>query len=328
MSSNAAIEGGRTGTRAPVGAKLNQSTIDHRSRRNLVPVIGLGIAIALWGANWPVMKAGLSHVTPLWFSALRFGTGAACLFAVQAARRGIPFPRREDIPFVASIGILQMLLFTALGALAMTHLAAGRSAILSYTTPLWVAPASVMFFKERISPLRVGGIMVAAFGVLILMNPIALDWHSAWVLGGNAMLLLASLCWAICILHLRYFKSASSALILAPWQMLLATALLIPLALLVEGPFTGDGTAEFYEIILFVGPVATAFCFVAVNAASTWLPATTMSTAMLGVPVTGVVLSIVFLGEPMNAPLLVGSFAIVAGIAINAMAAKPKSARV
>ncbi|OZI18830.1 hypothetical protein CAL26_14165 [Bordetella genomosp. 9] len=40
-------------------------------------------AIVLWGANWPVMKAGLAHVTPIWFSAVRFVLGAATLLALQ-----------------------------------------------------------------------------------------------------------------------------------------------------------------------------------------------------------------------------------------------------
>ncbi|CAO4138365.1 hypothetical protein PKCBPO_00066 [Methylorubrum thiocyanatum] len=52
------------------------------------PALLLGGAILLWGANWPVMKLGLGHVSPLWFSALRFATGAACLFAWQAGCGG------------------------------------------------------------------------------------------------------------------------------------------------------------------------------------------------------------------------------------------------
>jgi drug/metabolite transporter (DMT)-like permease len=323
MSLDAAFKGPRCSPRALGWNKIGKSPKQGLAR--LVPIIGLVVAIVLWGTNWPVMKIGLEHVTPVWFSALRFGTGAATLFVVQIARGGIQLPQRMDLPFIASIGLLQMTAFTVLGAIAMTHLPAGRSAILSYTTPLWVAPASVLFFGEKLPKIRIFGIGIAALGVAILVNPEAVNWADPVVLTANGLLLIASMCWAACIIHLRYFKAASSAFVLAPWQMLMATVVLIPMAWAIEGNFTADNTITFFETTLFVGPVATAFCFVAVNAASSWLPATTMSTAMLGVPVTGVVLSILFLGESLSMALGVGSLAIVAGIIINTIPVKQKS---
>lgn len=290
-------------------------------------VASLVAAIVIWGANWPVMKAGLDHVTPLWFSSLRFASGALCLFAWQAFRGKVRLPRRGDAPFIASVGLLQMSAFTALGAVAMTHMPAGRSAMLSYVTPLWVVPASLLFFGERVSIRALAGVAICAAGIVTLMNPATIDWSNHVIIGGNAMLLAASLCWALCILHLRYFRSPSSAFELAPWQMLLAAGLLAVGAESAEGPFTGDGSRSFWAVLIFVGPVATAYCFCAVNAASTWMPAGTMSAAMLGVPVTGVALSVAFFSEPLTIALAVGSLAILGGIALTALAGSSRSIR-
>lgn len=286
------------------------------------PALLLGGAILLWGANWPVMKLGLGHVSPLWFSALRFATGAACLFAWQAARGRVRRPRAADLPVIASIGLLQMMLFTALGAVAMTHLPAGRSAILSYTTPIWVVPVAVLVFGERIARRQWAGIGLAALGVAILFNPHAIDWRDGTVLGAHAMLVAASAAWAACILHLRYGRSEASAAQLAPWQMLLAAAVLLPLALAVEEPFTGDGTATFWACLIFVGPIATAFGFCAVNAASRLVPASLMSTLMLAVPVTGLAIATVTLHETPGPDLIIGALAIVLGIAASAVPAR------
>lgn len=286
--------------------------------------LGLACAILLWGANWPVMKVGLSHVSPLWFSALRFATGAACLFGGQALRGELQAPKREDLPFIASIGLLQMTLFTAFGAWAMTELPAGRSAILSYTTPIWVLPA-VYLLGERIQPRRLVGVAFAVAGVAILLNPHAVNWSDRCLLEANGLLLAASACWAICILHLRYGRPASSAIALAPWQMALATIVLTPTALVFEGLPTGDGTAAFWLSLLFVGPVATSFCFCVVNAASSRLPASVMSTLMLAVPVTGLAISMATLHETPSVDLLLGAFVIVIGIAVNAMPSRPNT---
>ncbi|MBB2178666.1 DMT family transporter [Gluconacetobacter tumulicola] len=282
-------------------------------------MLALVAAIVIWGANWPIMKAGLSHVSPLWFSSLRFATGAACLFAFQAIQGRVQIPRRADWPFIGSIGLLQMTSFTALGAVAMTHLPAGRSAILSYTTPIWTAPIAIGFFGERATPARTFGILLGVIGVIALVNPFAIDWSNKVILGANAMLLAAAGCWAFCIVHLRHFKANSSAFTLAPWQMTLAALILTCGARIFEGPFTGDGSPAFWAATLFVGPVATAFCFCAVNAASTWLAATTMSMTMLGVPLTGAALSVATLGEAVTPSLLAGASAIAAGIAVTAI---------
>ncbi len=281
-------------------------------------VLLLGGAILLWGTNWPVMKLGLGHVSPLWFSAARFASGAGCLFAWQALRGGIHRPQARDLPRVASIGLFQMMLFTALGTVALTHLPAGRSAILSYTTPLWVLPVAVLVFGERIERRHWAGLGLAGLGVLVLLNPHAVDWGNGQVVGANAMLVAASLAWAVCILHLRYGGASASAIQLAPWQMLLAALVLAPLAYAVEGPFTGDGTATFWACLGFVGPVATAFCFCAVNAASTRLPASMTATLMMAVPVTGLALSTATLHEVPSLDLIVGAVAIVLGIAASA----------
>jgi drug/metabolite transporter (DMT)-like permease len=292
--------------------------VSSRPRLRCGPALLLGVAILLWGANWPVMKVGLGHVSPLWFSASRFAMGAACLFVWQMLRRELRLPEWADLPIVASIGLLQMMLFTALGAVAMTHLPAGRSAILSYTTPIWVLPAALLLFGERIERRRWVGIIFAGLGVLLLLNPHAIDWSDAQVVGANAMLLAASAAWALCILHLRYGRAPSPAFRLAPWQMLLAAAILVPLARAVEGPFTGDGTGTLWACLAFVGPVATAFCFCAVNAASARLPASAMSTLMLAVPVAGLAFSMAALRESPGPDLILGAAAIVLGVGLSA----------
>ncbi|KAF1018919.1 MAG: putative cystine transporter YijE [Paracidovorax wautersii] len=283
------------------------------------------LAIVVWGCNWPVMKAGLDHVTPIWFSALRFATGGLCLFAIQLATGTLKLPTRRDLPLLASVGLLQMMAFTALGAIAMTQVTAGRSAVLAYTTPLWVAPIAVLAFGERLSRLQGAGLMLGLAGLGLLFNPLAMDWHDGAAVQTNLMLMAGSFLWGMTILHLRYYRADSSAYQLAPWQMLVATVPLLALAYGVEGPFTGDGSRALWEIVLFVGPLATAFCFCAVNAASMSLSATSMATAMLGVPLIGLAAATLFLGEALSLPLVAGGLCIVGGILVVSLGARSRA---
>lgn len=310
----------------PTSSTRDRLTTGHE-RVNLKGVVLLLGAIVLWGANWPVMKAGLSHISPIWLSASRFILGCACLFVLQAATGKLRIPPRQDWPLVVSVGLLQMMTFTVLGAIAMTQVPAGRSAVLAYTTPLWVTPIAVIFFRERLSRRQIIGSLLGAAGVTVLFNPFTFNWSNHVLVEANLMLLAASFTWAMCILHLRHHKGMCSAYELAPWQMLLASVPLALVARVVEGPYTGDGSASFIETLIFMGPLATAFCFVAVNAASMWLSSTSMSTAMLGVPVIGLLMSVVFLGERLTPTLAIGILVISVGIFIVTVSPSRKAIR-
>lgn len=307
--------------RAPEAPGPGGRAVPKASRRRGAAL--LAVAILLWGANWPVMKVGLAHIGPIWFSATRFALGALCLFAVQAATGSLRLPARRDLPLVLSVGVFQMLAFTVLGSMAMTQVSAGRSAILAYTTPLWVTPAALLFGGERPSARQMVGTGLGILGVVILVNPLTLDWQQTHVLHANLMLLAAALCWALCIIHLRHHRNGAAAYQLAPWQMLVATVPLMAGARWVEGPYNGDGSPAFWTTAFFVGVVATAFCFCAVNSASKWLSSTSMASAMLAVPVVGLLASVLFLGERMTMVLAVGLAAIVAGMATAVMGPAP-----
>ena len=282
----------------------------------------LFLAIIVWGGNWPVMKVGLDHITPVWFSMMRFALGGAALFLFQLMTKSLYLPTKKDMPLILSIGLLQMLVFTVLGAIAMTQVEAGRSAILAYTTTLWVLPLSVAFFRERLSVKQWLGVTFGLAGVVTLFNPFSFDWSNSALLMANGLLLGAAFCWSLCIIHLRHSKSTATAYQLAPWQMLTATVPLIFLAYWLEGPFTGDGSMDFWVICLYLGPLATAFCFCAVNGASRRLSGTFISTSMLGVPVTGLLFSSYFLKEALTMPLILGTLLICSGILFVIMSAK------
>ncbi|MFT2089447.1 DMT family transporter [Paraglaciecola sp. 2405UD69-4] len=282
----------------------------------------LFVAIIVWGGNWPVMKEGLNHITPVWFSMTRFALGGSTLFLFQLVTNSLYIPKKQDLPLIFSIGLIQMMVFTVLGSIAMTQVDAGRSAILAYTTTLWVLPLSVAFFRETLSVKQWLGVILGLTGVITLFNPFSFDWSNSTLLIANGLLLIAALCWSLCIIHLRHSKSAASAFQLAPWQMLTATIPLIFLAYWMEGPFTGDGSVDLWVIGLYLGPLATAFCFCAVNSASRRLPGTFVSTSMLGVPVTGLLFSSLFLGEALTFPLVAGALMICSGILFVITSAK------
>jgi drug/metabolite transporter (DMT)-like permease len=276
----------------------------------------LGAIIVLWGANWPIMKVGLESVPPFWFAVSRLALGAATLFAVLAASGRFAWPKRADLPVLASVSALQMVCFLSLVNFGLLTVDAGRSAILAYTTPLWVTPAAVVLLGERLGARKGAGLALGLAGVACLFNPFGFDWSRAEVVWGNAYLLLAALGWAAAILHVRAHRWVSSPLQLAPWQMLAALPVLLALALGVEGRIAVPWTPGLVAILIYNGVVATAFCFWAVVTVQRSLPAISTSLGLLGVPTAGVVFATLALGESLSATRLGGLLLIVGGMAL------------
>jgi drug/metabolite transporter (DMT)-like permease len=276
----------------------------------------LGMVTLIWAANWPIMKWGLGFITPLWFAVTRFALGAVCLFGFLLATRRLRLPPRGDLAVLVSVGTLQMGVFVMLTNLALSHLPAGRSAILAYTTPLWVLPGAVLFLKEKVRPLAIVGLVLGIAGVVTLFNPASLDTSRPGVISGHLMLLGGAASWAVAIVHVRGHRWRTGPLELAPYQMLLAIALMTPLAFALEGPPRLAWSPELFTVLAYNGPLATAFCFSATLMATRSLPAITTSLSFLAVPVLGASMSTLVLGEVLGLDLVLGFALILGGVGL------------
>jgi len=287
----------------------------------------LAFVILIWGINWPVMKIGLEVLPPFTFAALRIALGAITLFAVLAWREGVSLPKRQDVPVLLSVGLGQIGAFLAFVNLALQHVPAGRSAILSYTTPIWVVPAAVMLLHERMGKRTAIGLALGFLGIAALFNPWEFDWSNRAALIGNGYLLLAAFAWASSILHVKMHRWKSSPLELTPWQLIVAGVPIGILALVFErGDWQPlDGTALL--VLAFNGPISTAFAIWAWITVNRALPAITSSLGSLGVPAVGLIASVVALGETLDVATVAGLAFIVGGLVLVSLDTPPPAGR-
>src|SRR3990167_16435 len=84
-------------------------------------------------------------------------------------------------------------------------------------------PAATLFFHEDTGFLKWLGFFLGITGLTLLLSPWEMNWTNTGVLFGSAMLLLASLSWAISMLCVRYMQWHKTPLELIPWQLLIGT---------------------------------------------------------------------------------------------------------
>jgi drug/metabolite transporter (DMT)-like permease len=275
------------------------------------------VVVVMWGSNWAVTKTLVNSVSPLWATAIRSAIATGALFVFLLARGQLILPRRGDVPVILAVAILHMGAFSALVAFGLQFVAVGRSIVLGYTTPLWVAPAAWLFLSEPVTRSRLAGIGLGLAGLAILFNPLAFDWNDSKALIGNGLILLAALCWAANILYVRAHKWISTPFQLVFWQALLATAILSTLALSIDGAPQVTWTPALAGAFLYAGICGTALAHWAMVMVNRSLPAVTTSLGLLATPVAGVATSAICLGEPVGASLILAMAMILGGIAIG-----------
>jgi drug/metabolite transporter (DMT)-like permease len=273
--------------------------------------------VLAWGLVWPVNKVLLQSLSPLWLLALRSAIATLALFAIAAALGRLARPPRGDLPVVASIALLHMVGFGVLATWGLQLVPTGRSVVLAYTTPLWVAPGAALFLGERLTPRRLVGVVVGLVGLAVLFNPLAFDWTERRAVLGNGAILLGALLWAASILHIRGHRWHATPFDLAPWEMLLTTMLVTPVAVVAEGPPAPAWSAREVALLLYAGVPGTAVAYWATAMASRALPAVTTSLGLLATPVLSVVVAALWLRESITLTLIAAIALILGGVALG-----------
>lgn len=239
-------------------------------------------------------------MSPVWYTAFRLIIGTVTMMALVILVKKFTLPKIKDVPLILIIGLLQISVYILLANLGLAYLPPGRSSLLAYTTPLWVMPAAVIFFGEEAGWLRWLGFCLGIGGLIILMSPWELNWHDANVLFGSAMLLLASLSWAISMLCTRYMHWTKSPLELIPWQLLVGTIPILIFAWLKEPQIAVQWNNTLLLSLLYTGVLVTGISYWSGIIINKELPTMVVSLGFLMVPVVTLLLSAIFMHETIN----------------------------
>ena len=223
-------------------------------------------------------------------------------------------PRRDDMTILIIVAVFQISLPSGLIHAGLSYMDGGRSAILVFTIPLWVAPMAVFVLGERLTKMNLVGLAVGLAGVALLFNPLTFDFGDNKALIGNGFMIMASFSFALAIILIRRHRWTKPIIQLMPWQLLLGTGILVAVSTAIEGPPDLKWSTSLVAILAYNGPIASGFCFWAYVSVSRSLPAMSTSLGSLGVPVLGVLSSAIILGEPVTLTIVSGLVMISAGV--------------
>ena len=150
-------------------AAIHVASGSSAARSSYLAIGALALMALFWGYNWVAMKVALRYAAPSVFVALRMFLGAAFLFLLLVIlRRRL---RPNNLPLTLCVGLFQTTGSLGLMTWALASGAAGKTAVLVSTMPLWLLPMSWVVLGERLQRLQ-------WFSVWDLPRPAcAWSWH-------------------------------------------------------------------------------------------------------------------------------------------------------
>ncbi len=271
---------------------------------------------AMWGSAFLFIKLGVASVPPATLAAARIVLGALILYAALRWR-GLTLPPvgRGWLPYVAIalVGNGAPFFLISWGQQTVDSALAG---ILMAVMPLTTLLLAHFFVAgERMTVWRTGGFIVGFGGIVVLIGPGTTGGVSAPVLAELAVL-AGAVCYAAnsvisrCLIKADFLVASSAV-------MLVASVMTVPLALLLDQPWTLTPSAGSLAAIVWLGigptALATLLYFKLIASAGP----TFMALVNYLTPVVALLAGVGLLGEQPGSGALAGLSLILLGIAVS-----------
>jgi drug/metabolite transporter (DMT)-like permease len=280
--------------------------------KNRAAVIAIAALALVWGYNWVVIKIATVEASPFALVAIRMVLGAAALFAMSAlARKSLKSP---PVGPTALIGLFQVGLMTTFQTLALATGGAGKTTVLVYTFPFFIALLSIVMLDERMTRTRLVAVLVAAAGLAFVLYP--LDFGQGIL--SKVFALASALSWALGSVFTKRFRAKHHVELLpfTAWQMTYGAIPIVAIAALVPGQFV-HFTPAFAAALAYIVILGTALAFWMWFFIMERLSATSAGISSLLAPVVSVIAAWIQLHERPGVPELIGMALIVAALVIN-----------
>jgi drug/metabolite transporter (DMT)-like permease len=268
----------------------------------------------LWGANTVAIKFSLSGLGPFTSSAARFGLSTLFLWTwARLSGRPLKPAAGQLRPLLAN-----SLLFTlqlSLVYVGFTATSASRGALLTNLQPFFLLFLAHFFLAgDRITLLKLIGLILGFAGAAcVFMDRNAMSRN---FMTGDFLLLLSTVIWACSAAFTKHLVRSISSVQIVFYQQLFSIPLFVLGACVWDAPMISRIDLGIVSAILFQVVLTTSFAFVAWTRLMQTYGAVALHSFVFLIPVSGVFLAGIVLGEPLTEMILLALALITAGILI------------
>ena len=282
--------------------------------KNLLLLIFLA---TLWGPSFLFIKVAVHEIPPISLAAIRIGLAAVLLVIYMAIKGERPMQSWVFWKHVTVAGFFAHALPFVLINWGEVYIDSALASILNALTPLsTIVMANFMIADDKMDMEKIIGTVFGIIGLFVLISP-NLSANMDASLGGIAAVSLGAVSYGVAIVYSRINLKGTRPLHAPTAQLLIASIYLIPLSIFIEGPYhlTELSGASVGSVVM-LATFGTALAFVIYYKILEGAGASYLSLVTYLMPIYGVILGVVLLGESLYYEADVGAILIILGVMI------------
>ncbi len=141
------------------------------SSNKIIIYVKLLLTATFWGGTFIAGRVVARDVGPFSAAFLRFAIASIfLLFLTYKLENGLPAVRREQVIPLFLLGMTGIFAYNVFFFKGLKIIQAGRAAVIIANNPVFIALFAAYFFKEKLSLIKFGGIIISVTGAIIVIS--------------------------------------------------------------------------------------------------------------------------------------------------------------
>lgn len=279
--------------------------------------VKLFLTAVIWGGTFVAGRVVAREASPISAAFLRFAVASVTLVILTRWVEGqLPSLNRRQFFLCLTLGLSGVILYNLLFFQGLKIIPASRAAVIIAANPIFIFLMAMVFFREKMTPLRVLGMMMSVSGAVWAISrghPLEVfagdrGWGEVYILGCVASWVCYSLVGKVAMKDLTPLAAVTYSCILG------ALGLLVPAVLDTSLTTMTDYSLSTWLWIIYLGLLGSAVGFTWYYQGIRVIGPSRAGIFINFVPLSAIVLAWAILGETIDISLLMGTAMVISGV--------------
>lgn len=225
---------------------MSDRTYQHRF---LISNLAMFATVFFWGISFISTKIVLRELPPSTIALIRFCIASFVLAILLQRLEPATKASRKDMPWFMLSGLFGISLYFFFENTGISLTTAVNASLIVTFVPLITILLDVLFYRSRITPLKLVGVTIALVGTYFSVTANGQISFSSSHFKGNLYMVGAMLVWAFYTLINKSLHGKYSGLSMTTYQTMFGTLFLVPLALLEFKQWQWISATSFWHIL-------------------------------------------------------------------------------
>lgn len=282
--------------------------------KSYAPYLALIPAQFFFGSLPVIGKVVLAVIPPIGLVGIRVGITALILFVIQKFRRRIWLKEKSDYWRFAVLSLFGVVFNQLLFISGLSLTTASNTSLLAVLIPVFAMTVGALLGIEKLRALRILGLVLAACGVIYLIDPRKASFSSATTMG-DLLIVINSLSYGIYVAISKNVITRNGTFRSMMWVFIFASVICVPMSAVSMSSVDLAAVQPFiWLLVLHIAVFATAVPYLLNAWALSKVDPSIVAVFVYLQPLIGFVLAVIFLGEKIDSKFVVATVVIFAGV--------------